>query len=320
MNIGLFTDAFLDWSLDQVLDWVRAKAPEITRVEIGTGGYSPAPHCDLRGLLRSSRARKRWLDSIRGSGYEISALNVSGNPLHPKAATSKLHDRQLRDTIRLAAELDVDRVVCMSGCPAAPGRGRSETPFFAAGAWLPEYEHIAEAQWNDAVKPYWEEMVEFAKREHPRLLVCFELHPGTYVYNTATYAKAEALGTNLGVNLDPSHFFWQGMDPLAIIAAVGGRVGHAHGKDTRMLPENLALNGLLDNRWLGEPNEMPWLFATVGEGRPEEWWHSFVRTLATNGFDGTISIECEDPLIDAETSVRRSASVLARALELQTAS
>jgi len=38
------------------------------------------------------------------------------------------------------------------------------------------------------------------------------------------------------------------------------------------------------------------------------------RTLAEHGFDGTVSIECEDPLIDAETSVRRSADVLAGAL------
>jgi sugar phosphate isomerase/epimerase len=104
------------------------------------------------------------------------------------------------------------------------------------------------------------------------------------------------------------------MDPLAIIPAIQGRIGHVHGKDTRILPENVALNGFLDNRWLGEPKEMPWLFATVGDGRPAEWWNRFVQGLARHGFDGTISLEYEDPLVDGETSVRRSAELLAAAL------
>jgi sugar phosphate isomerase/epimerase len=316
VDLGLFTDAFPAWSLDEVLDWLGREAPSVTRIEIGTGGYSPAPHCDMRGLLRGSRRRQAWLKTIRSGGYTISALNVSGNPLSPRPEVARLHDRHLRDTIRLAAALGVDRVVAMSGCPAAPGRGRADAPHFAAGAWLPDYEHVAVWQWETKVRPYWEEMVEFARREHPSLQICFELHPGTYVYNVATFRLAAQLGGNLAVNLDPSHFFWQGMDPIAIAGGLGGRIGHAHGKDTRMLPENVALNGVLDNRWLGEPKEMPWLFATVGEGRPAEWWDRFARALAESGFDGTVSIECEDPLIDAETSVRRSAAVLAAAMRL----
>ena len=314
MNLGLFTDAFPSWSLDQVLDWLRREVPEITRIEIGTGGYSPAPHCDMRALLRGSRRRRTWLASIQSRGYEISALNVSGNPLHPLPAIGRLHDRHLRDTVRLAAELGVDRVVCMSGNPGPPGR-RTDVPYFAAGGWLPEYERIAAWQWETKVRPYWEEMLAFARREHAGLKICFELHPGSYVYNTATFKLARDLGDNVAINLDPSHFFWQGMDPLAIIAAVGDRVAHVHGKDTRMLPENIALNGVLDNRWLGNPSEMPWLFATVGDGRPVEWWVRFVRTLRDHGFVGTISLECEDPLVDPETSVKRSAGALVQALQ-----
>ena len=314
MKLGLFTDAFLNRSLDEVLDWMHREVPSLTMVEIGTGGYSPAPHCDLRGLLRSGGRRKKWLDAVRSRGYEISALNVSGNPLHPRADQARLHDAHLRDTIRLAAELGVDRVVCMSGNPGPPGR-QADVPHFAAGGWLPEYERIATWQWDNKVKPYWEEMSAFALKEHPALKICFELHPGTYVYNTATFNLARMLGDNLDVNLDPSHFFWQGMDPLAIIAAIQGRIGHVHGKDTRILRENVALNGFLDNRWLGPPNEMPWLFATVGDGRPADWWKKFVSTLAEHGFDGTISLEYEDPLVDAETSVKRSAALLAEALK-----
>ncbi len=315
MKLGLFTDAFLKWSLVEVLDWMQREVPSITMVEIGTGGYSPAPHCETRALLRGSRKRRAWHNTVRSRGYEISALNVSGNPLQPRADLARRHDRDLRDTIRLAAALGVDRVVAMSGNPGPPGR-RPDVPHFAAGGWLPEYEGIAGWQWEAKVKPYWQEMAEFARRENPDLKVCFELHPGTYVYNAATFKLIEPLGENLAVNLDPSHFFWQGMDPLAIIAAVGDRIGHVHGKDTRLLPGNVALNGVLDNRWLGEPKEMPWLFATVGDGRPASWWDRFVRTLAEHGYDGTVSLEYEDPLVDGETSVRRSADLLAAAMQV----
>jgi sugar phosphate isomerase/epimerase len=316
VKLGLFTDAFPKLSLIEVMDWLRREVPTISRIEIGTGAYSPAPHCDMRSLLRGGRRRKAWLDSIRSRGYEISALNVSGNPLSPRPDVARRHDRDLRDTIRLAAQLGVDRVVAMSGCPAGPGRGRADAPHFAAGAWLPDLEHVADWQWETKVRPYWEQMVTFAHREYPELQICFELHPGTYVYNVPTFRLVEALGSNLAVNLDPSHFFWQSMDPLVIIGALGAKIGHAHGKDTRMLPENLALTGVLDNRWLGEPMEMPWLFATVGDGRPAEWWNRFVQALAGEGFDGTVSLEYEDPLVDAETSVKRSAALLAEAMQV----
>lgn len=313
MNIGLFTDALAERPLHEVLDWVRAEAPEITRVEIGTGGYSPAPHCDLKRLLRDRQALNAWRADVIGRDLELSALNVSGNPLHPDPDVARRHDADLRDTIRLAAELGVDRVVAMSGCPGAGANDR-RAPHFSGGGWLPDLEGVAEEQWRDSVEPYWRALAEFAAAEHPGLLICFELHPGTYVYNAATFTLAAELGTNLAVNLDPSHFFWQSMDPLAILGAVNGRVGHAHGKDTRLHPENLALNGVLDNRWPGVSDQMPWNFATVGAAHDASWWTEFVRALASAGPVDTISIEFEDPFVGAEESIAASAKVLAGAI------
>jgi sugar phosphate isomerase/epimerase len=141
-------------------------------------------------------------------------------------------------------------------------------------------------------------------------MVCFELHPGTFVFNFETFTKVSELGTNLGVNLDPSHFFWQSMDPLAIAQAVGDRIGHVHGKDTMLNQQRLALNGMLDNRWPNPPDEMPWNFATVGRGHDVEWWGRFVGLLRDQGFSGTISIEYEDPFVPVEESVLESAQLL----------
>jgi sugar phosphate isomerase/epimerase len=76
--------------------------------------------------------------------------------------------------------------------------------------------------------------------------------------------RVAALGPSLAANLDPSHFFWTGMDGHKVTAALGDRVAHAHGKDTVFHEEHLALNGLLDRRWPEPAAEMPWTFAVPG--------------------------------------------------------
>jgi sugar phosphate isomerase/epimerase len=122
LRVGVVLEAFLDWSLDQVMPWLREHAPEVTDLEIGVGGYAPHPHCDVPTLLASDQARSAWADGIAQHGLRIDALNAGGNPLHPDAELAGRHDQALRDAIRLAALLGVSRVVALAGCPAgAPG-------------------------------------------------------------------------------------------------------------------------------------------------------------------------------------------------------
>jgi sugar phosphate isomerase/epimerase len=310
LRIGLLTDAMADRGLDEVIAWVKTGGL-IDDLELGVGGYSPAPHCDAPGLLADASATRKLKIDVADAGLGISALNVSGNPLHPNPEIARKHDADLVNAIRLAAALGVDRVVAMSGCPGASEADRS-APHFSGGGWLPDLERIAEWQWTERVVPYWSKMSEFARREHPDLLICFELHPGTYVFNTETFGRIRKLGPNLGVNLDPSHFFWQSMDPLAIIRAVGDRIGHVHGKDTTVNLAAMALNGPLDNRWPNPAHEMPWNFATVGRGHDETWWTQFTALLQDSGFSGTISIEYEDPFVPVDESVIESARLLRR--------
>jgi sugar phosphate isomerase/epimerase len=308
IRIGLLTDAMPDRSLEEVAAWA-AMTGLIQDLELGVGGYSPAPHCNLDQLLNDPRALRRWQATIDHSGLGISALNVSGNPLHPDPAIARRHNADLRKAITLAAALRVNRLVAMSGCPGA-GRSDRTAPHFSGGGWLPDLEKIAEWQWRERVAPYWSEISAFARKEHPALVICFELHPGTYVFNFETFSRIRLLGPNLGVNLDPSHFFWQSMDPLAIVGALGDRIGHVHGKDTTLNAGQVALNGMLDNRWPNPAGEMPWNFATVGRGHDKEWWRAFVALLRDVGFEGTISIEYEDPFVPVEESVTESARLL----------
>lgn len=310
MRLALVTEGMIHTSLDELMDWLAERVPEVRDLEVGTGGYSPLGHSPLR---LSAAGRRRWHARVSARGFRIAAFNVSGNPLHPNPATARAHDRALRRTIELAADLGVDRIVAMSGCPGA-GPGRSAAPHFPANAWLPDYAGVAAWQFEARVRPYWEEINVLASRAGAGLRICLELHPGAHVFNVESYLRLNAVAPGIAVNLDPSHLFWQRMDPLRVIERLGPLIGYAHAKDVRYDPAELALNGLLDSRWPGDPRHIPWDFAAVGRGANDSsWWRSFASALAVGTSAPVLSIEHEDRLVGPEEGISGSIAVLAAA-------
>jgi sugar phosphate isomerase/epimerase len=309
VRLGLVTEGMIHRSLDDLMDWLDETVPGVRDLEVGTGGYSPLGHSPLE---MSATQRRDWHKHLRERDYAVVAFNVSGNPLHPSEPIRSRHDSDLRRTIRLAAELGVDRVVAMSGCPGASDGSSVVVPHFAANAWLPDYAGVAVWQWENRVRPYWEEINELLARTAPDLVVCLELHPGAHVFNVDTFLRLNAIAPRIGVNLDPSHLFWQRMDPLRVIERLGQLIGHSHGKDVRYHAGELDLNGLLDNRWPGDAATIPWDFATVGKGdHADTWWQSFAKALERDTTARVISIEHEDRLVSPEIGVAAAATVLA---------
>jgi sugar phosphate isomerase/epimerase len=307
-RLGMVTEAFADRPLTAVMDWLRVATPDVTDLELGAGGYASTGHCDTPLLMRDRGARRAWLDEISSRGMRVAALNVWGNPLHPDESIAGKHDTDIRNAIRLAAMLGVDRVVALAGCP--PGAPGDRTPHFAGGGWLPYLESIYESQWERWVAPYWSSIAEFAAAENPQLLVCLELHPGTAVYNVETFDRLAALGDSLAANIDPSHFFWMHMDPLSVVADIGDRAAHCHGKDVQFASRSLDRNGLLDHRWPKGPEMLGWNFAVVGRGHDPSWWREFVAAIGRHTRVRTIAIEHEDPFAGAEEGVVEAAHVL----------
>jgi sugar phosphate isomerase/epimerase len=310
VRLGLVTEGMIHRSLDGLMDWLDQNVPGVRHLEVGTGGYSPLGHSPLE---LSATERRAWHQHVLSRGYAVVAFNVSGNPLHPLRSIGSRHDADLRRTIQLAADLGVDRIVAMSGCPAASDVADG-APHFAANAWLPDYAGVAAWQWEQRVRPYWEEINELVGRTAPDLMICLELHPGAHVFNVDTFLRLNATAPGIGVNLDPSHLFWQQMDPLKVVEKLGRLVGHAHGKDVRYHRDELDLNGLLDNRWPGDAETIPWDFAAVGMGsHADGWWQSFATALERHTTARVISIEHEDRLASPEASVAASAALLTAA-------
>jgi len=304
MRVGVFTDSTAHLPLETALD--RYQAWGITAIELGTGNFSPAPHLNLGDMLRDAAARRHLKESLARRGMVLSALNCSGNPIHPRPDVAQHDAGVVRDTIRLAEALGVDRVVTMSGCPGSPG---SAHPNWVTYAWPPDFAELLAWQWDEVIVPFWSQTAALA-REHGAML-CLEMHPCMSVHNTASLLRLRsAVGKEIGANLDPSHLWWQGMDPLEVVRALGPAVGHVHAKDTRLDPRNAALNGYLDTTPPLVPTRRPWVFRAVGYGHDAGWWRDFVSVLQMQGYDGVLSIEHEDPLMDLEEGTRKAAEFL----------
>ncbi|SJM62459.1 sugar phosphate isomerase/epimerase [Gulosibacter sp. 10] len=307
MRLGLITDSLGAQPLEQALDTVAGLG--LDTVELATGNWSEAPHVDLDRLLSDASARASLLDSIRSRGLELDALNANGNQLHPVSGPE--HDRVVRGTIELAAELGVGTVVLMSGLPGARGE---QAPNWITTSWPPETVEILDYQWNEVAAPYWTDLAEFARRRGVRLAV--EMHGTQLVYNVASLQRLrEIAGPDVvGANLDPSHLMWMGADIIQVIRALGDAIFHVHAKDVRIDRDNAGVNGLLDPLPPAAVAERSWNFVTLGLGHPggERFWADFVYELRRVGFDGVLSIEHEDVLVNSVEGLQRSADLLRR--------
>ena len=286
----------------------------IAHIEMGVGGWKQADHLDLDALLRDAGERDRLQGELREHGLVLSCVNAAGNPLHPDPAVGERHAALLRGAVELAALLGCDRVVTMSGCPG--GRDGGSTPVFASWPVVPDDETLWEWQLEHRLAPFWRELSAWAAAAAPEVMICLELHAGASAYNPASFARLrEAAGPNVGVNLDPSHFWWQGMDPLAVIDEVGPAIGFAHGKDTLVHPDRVRRNGLLDLAFPVDPDTASWHFCAVGSGHDDATWAALVAALRSAGYDGVVSIEHEDPRVTPEEGIETSLAALRRACE-----
>jgi len=256
-------------------------------------------------LLGDRGKRLAFAGAFASRGLRIAALNCSAWPLHPVEGPRQ--EAIIRDTIRLAGELGVETVVSMSGTPGdGPGASTVDWVFYP---WPEDAMALLARQWDVAI-PFWQEMAAHAAANGVRR-IAFELHPLHLVFNVPTLRRMrDAVGPIIGANMDPSHLFWQQMDPLAVIRALGPAIHHVHLKDTGIQPEQVALAGVLDTTPFEDARERAWVFRTVGRVHDRAWWSSFIATLRSVGYDGPLSIENEDPYQPAVEGVKEAAAFI----------
>jgi sugar phosphate isomerase/epimerase len=306
MQVGLFTVLLSQLPLEKALK--RVKALGLDAVELGCGNYPGEAHCSP--ALLAAPGKLRDLKSlVADHGLAISALSCHGNPLHPDAATRRKFLDTSRKVIRLAEKLGVETVIDFSGCPG--GHERDVRPNWITCPWPPEYSDTLAWQWEKKVIPFWKEHGKFAADHGVRIAI--EMHPGFVAYSPETMLRLRAAaGKMVGCNFDPSHLFWQNIDPIEAVRILGAEkaIFHVHAKDTQLFPSVLPRTGVLDTKpYVREP-ERGWIFRTVGYGHGAEWWAHFISTLRLVGYDGTLSIEHEDSLMAVDEGLAKAAAFL----------
>jgi len=307
MKIGIFTALFGDKSRAEALDIIAAEG--IQAVEFGAGAYPGASHLEVETLLESKAARDALLKEVADKGLTISAISCHGNPIHPNKEIAKDHHQAFVNSVKLASALGVPVVNGFSGCP---GDGpNAVNPNWVTCAWPDEYRDILDWQWNEVVIPYWKEQNAFLKEHNVKFAI--EMHPGFVCYANDTLLKLRAAaGEQIGANFDPSHLWWQGIDPIAAVRELAqeGALFHVHAKDTRIDPYNSGRNGNLDTKSYGDILARSWVFRSVGYGHGLDWWKDFCSNLRMVGYDYVLSIEHEDGLMNSLEGLRKALSVL----------
>ncbi|MFA5858644.1 MAG: sugar phosphate isomerase/epimerase [Elusimicrobiota bacterium] len=115
-----------------------------------------------------------------------------------------------------------------------------------------------------------------------------EYVPGTISFCPEQWEEMFNLvpAANFGLNYDPSHLYGMGMDYIKPIYKFKDRIFHVHAKDCELLRDNIAVRGY----------HRKGLYRFRAPGYGEINWEKFMGVLYEIGYDGTVSIEHEDPV------------------------
>ncbi len=314
MKLGALSVVYQDIPLESALD--RLAQLGLEAVELGTGNFPGSTHCDPDAILAEPGRAKALTGAVESRGLTISALSCHGNPLHPNPDVAHAAHEVWRKTVQVAELMEVGVVNAFSGCPG--DQVGATAPNWVTCAWPPEYGDVLRWQWDECAIPYWQEQCGVARAHGVK--IALEMHPGFLVYNPETAIRLRnATGPELGVNFDPSHLFWQGIDPVRAIRRLGeaDALFHVHAKDTYLDADNIRLNGVLDTKSYELVGDRAWTFRTVGYGHSESVWRDIVSALRVVGYDGVVSIEHEDLLLSRDEGLTRAVQFLRSLLPLE---
>jgi sugar phosphate isomerase/epimerase len=201
---------------------------------------------------------------------------------------------EMKETARAAARFGVDTV----------------TGFTGSSIWHKLYffpptsqEEVDEGfrdfaqRWNPILDVFDEEGVRFA----------FEVHPTEIAYDIFSAERALAVVDHreaFGFNFDPSHLYWQFVDPAKFVDRFADRVYHVHMKDAiRTLDGE---SGILSSHLSFGDYRRGWDFRSVGRGGVD--FEAVIRVLNRIGYNGPLSVEWEDAGMDRVHGARESAA------------
>jgi sugar phosphate isomerase/epimerase len=317
MKLAAFTVLYKDKPLSEVLDIFKSKG--LGFAEVGSGGFVGKEHCNPAELLKDPSAREKFQDLFLSRDMKISSLSCHGNPVHPQKQLALGYHQDIKESIDLAALLGVEKIVTFSGCPG--DCEDSLYPNWPASPFPEDLQSVEAWQWEKKLIPYWKEMGKYA--EDKGVKVAMEMHGGYSVHSPATAIRMrkETGCSALGANLDPSHLWWQGIDPAqaARYLAREDCLYYFHAKDAAIDSNYVSYYGVADMQSFSNAFGRAWQFRTVGFGHDLKVWADLFSTMRSIGYDDIISIEHEDSYMSVEEGLDKALANLRQVLMFQSA-
>jgi len=284
MKLGFLTACLPDLSLEELVKFASGqgfKTLELAAWPVDSLRDYQARQIDAAKFNKSEAVRVK--DIFKENNIEISAMAYYDNNLHPDLEQRKKYLHHLKKVIDTAGLLDVGLVGTFVG--SRPDKTPNEN-IKEIGKVFKDILKYAD---DRGVKI----MIENCPMEN---WVKFGL-PGNYAYSPELWDALfnELPSENFGLNLDPSHLYWLGIDYLQAAEDYAEKIFHAHAKDTEILAEGEYKYGLFGRQIDPVPWKSGWWrYRMPGLGEID--WSKFISVLQENGYDNVLSIEHEDPI------------------------
>ena len=301
LKFGLLTAILDGWSLEEVVDIAADMGFSCLEVACWPAGkaerrYAGVSHIDCERVCEDDAYAAYVKELVASKGLTISSLAFYPNPLDPNPEKADAAIAHLRAVIRASAKLGVGMVTTFIG------RDQHKT--------VEENLERFDAVWPDLIRLAEDCDVKVAIENCPMLFGPDQWPGGQNLMCTPEMYRrlfARIPSKNFGLNFDPSHYVWQGLDYLKTVYDFADRIFHVHFKDIKLYPDKLRECGVLAYPLDYMSPKIP--------GHGDVNWGAFVSALNDIRFDGCAVIEVEDKAYegsreDVLLSIRQSKKYL----------
>ncbi len=284
MELGFLTACLPQVNLDDLVKWAAQRgfsALELAAWPVDSTRDYQARQIDAANFSKSDGDRIK--DLFAKHGLTISAMAYYDNNLHPDINLRNTCLDHLKKVIRAAAMLEVELVGTFVG--ARPDKSPDEN--------IKEIGEVFRGLASYAADHGVKLMIENCPMDN---WVQFGM-PGNYAFSPELWDALfnEVPADNFGLNIDPSHLYWLGIDYLRCVKEYSSKIFHAHAKDTEILPEGKYRYGVFWQQLNADPWKSGWWrYRMPGLGEID--WGRFISVLQETGYDFVLSIEHEDPV------------------------
>ncbi len=302
MKFGFYTACLPNVDLKKLVNWAannHFKTLEIAcwPVENDRKDYSGSS-IDVANLTKEGAERVNGI--FNKHNMKISSLAYYDNNLHQDLDKRKKYHDHLKKVIRAAKLLGVEMVGTFIGRDNSKSIEENIEEYSEVFPPLVRYaeDHNVKLMLENCPMEGW----------HP------EGQPGNLAYSPELLKKIFEIipSPNFGLNLDPSHLYWLGINYIQVVEEFGNRIFHVHAKDTEIIKEGRYRYGIFGKK-LDRQHSWDigwWRYRVPGLGEID--WETFLDKLSQVGYDGVVSTEHEDPVWEGDENKVKKGLIIGR--------